>query len=230
VAKKVLVVDDEIKIRRILQQILLKEGFAVVEAENGREALACFFAEKPDLVILDVIMPEMDGFDFLRTIRKNHDTPVIILSAKDELLDKTIGFTLEADDYVAKPFSPQELALRAKAVLKRSQKTRHQGESIRIADLELNFTTHRLFVRGKRVDLTPKEFKLLAILIRHAGQILTREQLLKLAEDDPYIGDSNAVNVFINRLRQKIEKDPAKPEYLLTVRGIGYKFAHGNKL
>lgn len=229
-AKKVLVVDDEIKIRRILQQILLKEGFAVVEAENGREALACFFAEKPDLVILDVIMPEMDGFDFLRTIRKNHDTPVIILSAKDELLDKTIGFTLEADDYVAKPFSPQELALRAKAVLKRSQKTRHQGESIRIADLELNFTTHRLFVRGKRVDLTPKEFKLLAILIRHAGQILTREQLLKLAEDDPYIGDSNAVNVFINRLRQKIEKDPAKPEYLLTVRGIGYKFAHGNKL
>ncbi|MBS3886769.1 MAG: response regulator transcription factor [Dethiobacter sp.] len=229
-SKKVLVVDDESKIRRILQQILLKEGFAVVEAENGREALACFLAEKPDLVILDIMMPEMDGFDFLRTIRKKYDTPVIILSAKDELLDKTIGFTLEADDYVAKPFSPLELALRAKAVLKRSQASKQQGESIRIADVELNFTTHRLFVRDQRVDLTPKEFKLLAILIRHAGQILTREQLLKLSEDDPYIGDSNAVNVFINRLRQKIEKDPAKPEYLLTVRGIGYKFAPANKL
>ncbi len=229
-SKKILVVDDEIKIRRILQQILIKEGFAVVEAENGREALTCFSAEKPDLVILDVMMPEMDGFDFLRTIRKKYDTPVIILSAKDELLDKTIGFTLEADDYVAKPFSPQELALRAKAVLKRSQKSKDQGESIRIVDVELNFTAHRLFVRGQRVDLTPKEFKLLAILIRHAGQILTREQLLKLAEDDTYIGDSNAVNVFINRLRQKIEKDPAKPEYLLTVRGIGYKFNPGNKL
>jgi len=228
-SKKVLVVDDEIKIRRILQQILIKEGFAVVEAENGREALACFLAEKPDLVILDVMMPEMDGFDFLRTIRKSYDTPVIILSAKDELLDKTIGFTLEADDYVAKPFSPLELALRAKAILKRSQKCKPQGESIRIADLELNFTSYRLFVRGQRVDLTPKEFKLLSILVRHAGQILTREQLLNLAEEDPYIGDSSAVNVFINRLRQKIEKDPARPEYLLTVRGIGYKFAAAKK-
>lgn len=228
-SKKVLVVDDEIKIRRILQQILIKEGFAVVEAENGREALACFLAEKPDLVILDVMMPEMDGFDFLRTIRKSYDTPVIILSAKDELLDKTIGFTLEADDYVAKPFSPLELALRAKAILKRSQMCKPQGESIRIADLELNFTSYRLFVRGQRVDLTPKEFKLLSILVRHAGQILTREQLLNLAEEDPYIGDSSAVNVFINRLRQKIEKDPARPEYLLTVRGIGYKFAAAKK-
>lgn len=228
-SKKVLVVDDEIKIRRILQQILIKEGFAVVEAENGREALACFLAEKPDLVILDVMMPEMDGFDFLRTIRKSYDTPVIILSAKDELLDKTIGFTLEADDYVAKPFSPLELALRAKAILKRSQMCKPQGESIRVADLELNFTSYRLFVRGKRVDLTPKEFKLLSILVRHAGQILTREQLLNLAEEDPYIGDSSAVNVFINRLRQKIEKDPARPEYLLTVRGIGYKFAAAKK-
>lgn len=224
-AKKVLIVDDESKIRRVVQQILRKEGFVVVEAENGQDALVRFLAEKPDLVILDVMMPEMNGFDFLRTIRKNYETPVIILSAKDDLLDKTIGFTLEADDYVAKPFSPLELVLRTKAILKRSQKSPCQGKSIHIMELELDCTAHRLYVRGERVDLTPKEFKLLAILMHHAGQVLTREQLLNLAEEDPYIGDSNIINVFINRLRQKVERDPAKPEYLLTVRGIGYKFA-----
>ncbi|EEG77980.1 response regulator transcription factor [Dethiobacter alkaliphilus] len=226
--EKILVVDDEEKIRRILRQVLENEGFTVLEAENGSEALSVFLNKNPVLVILDVMMPEMDGIEFLKKIRPQFDTPVIILSAKDALVDKAVGFTLDIDDYVSKPFSALEMAMRVKAVLKRYRKVEKSSAAqdiVKIGELEINFDSYQLFAGGEEIDLTPREFKLLGILMRNAGMVLSREQLLELADDREYFGDLNVINVFVRRLRQKIEKDPANPKYLQTVWGVGYKFS-----
>jgi two-component system OmpR family response regulator len=222
-SQKILVVDDEEKIRRILRQVIENDGFTVLEAQNGLEALSVFLNEKPALVILDVMMPEMDGIEFLKKIRPHYDTPVIILSAKDDLVDKAIGFMMEIDDYVAKPFSPLEMAMRVKAVLKRYRKAEIAQDMIKIGELEINFNSHQFFARGQEVELTPREFKLLGIFMRNAGNVLSREQLLELVDDEVYFGDLKVINVFVRRLRQKIEKDAANPEYLQTVWGMGYK-------
>jgi len=223
--KKVLVVDDDEKIRRILQQTLRTEGFMVIEADGGRSALPSFKQEKPDLVILDLMMPEMDGFEVLRQIRKTSDTPVIILSARDELTDKAAGFALGVDDYLAKPFSPAELVMRTKAVLRRAGEPRtDRQEIIAVDDIEMNIPAHRLTVRGEEVRLTPSEFALLGILMKNAGRVFSREQLLMLLRTNDFPEDLNSVNVFLHRLRQKIEPDPAEPRYLLTVWGVGYTF------
>lgn len=224
VTETILVVDDEEKIRRILRQVLENEGYVVLEAQDGGEALSVFFSKSPQLVILDVMMPEMDGIEFLKKIRPECDTPVIILSAKDALVDKAVAFTLDIDDYVAKPFSPLEMAMRVKAVLKRYRKEETSSNIINIGEVEINFDSHQFFARGQEIELTPREFKLLGILMRNAGLVLGREQLLDLAGDGEYFGDLNVINVFVRRLRQKFEQDPANPEYLMTVWGVGYKF------
>lgn len=223
--KKVLVVDDDEKIRRVLQQTLRTEGFTVIAADCGKSALQSFKREKPDLVVLDLMMPEMDGFEVLRQIRKVNDTPAIILSARDELTDKAAGFALGVDDYLTKPFSPAELVMRAKAVLRRAGEPRaDRQEIITVDDIEINFPAHRLTVRGEEVRLTPSEFALLGILMKNAGRVFSRGQLLMLLRTNDFPEDVNSVNVFLHRLRQKIEPDPSEPKYLLTVWGVGYTF------
>lgn len=223
--RKILVVDDESKIRSILRQTLVREGYEVVEAGGGREALEMVESERPCLILLDIMMPDMDGFEVLKELRKSFDTPVIILSAKDDLIDKAVGFTLGVDDYVAKPFSPLELKMRVKAVLRRTARNGNsEPNTIKIGETQIDFLEHRFTVAGKSVDLTPSEFKLIGILMRNAGKVMTREQLLLQLNESEYFGDLNVINVFIRRLRQKIEKDPSCPSYLLTVRGVGYKY------
>lgn len=222
---KILVVDDEPKIRRILRQTLVKDGYEVLEAAGGREALEKVESDSPSLILLDIMMPDMDGFEVLKELRKKHDIPVIILSAKDDLIDKAVGFTLGVDDYVAKPFSPLELKMRVKAVLRRATRNGNaEPNSIQIGETKIDFLEHKFTVAGKTVDLTPSEFKLIGILMRNAGKVMTREQLLMHLNESEYFGDLNVINVFIRRLRQKIEKDPSCPAYLLTVRGVGYKY------
>lgn len=226
---KILVVDDEPKIRRIVEQSLRKDAYRVVHACDGIEALQKLEAEHPDLVVLDLMMPDMDGFEVCKAMRNRGDnTPVIILTAKDELEDKAFGFNLGVDDYVTKPFSPSELALRVKAVLRRVS-----GEDLapRLKEgafddkrLYINSKTREVKLNGEGVYLTAKEFDLLWVLANNPGIVYSRDQLLDMVWGNEYFGDAGTVTVLIRRIREKIEKDPANPTYLRTVWGIGYKF------
>lgn len=226
---KILVVDDEPKIRRIVEQSLRKDAYRVVHACDGKEAMLKIDTEQPDLIVLDLMMPEMDGFEVCKVMRsRGNNTPVIILSAKDELQDKAYGFNLGVDDYVTKPFSPSELALRVKAVLRRVG-----GEDLAPRLKEGTFNDGRLYINSKTretklnstgVYLTAKEFDLLWVLASNPGVVYSRDQLLDMVWGNEYFGDSGTVTVLIRRIREKIEKDPANPTYLRTVWGIGYKF------
>lgn len=226
---KILVVDDEPKIRRIVEQSLRKDAYRVVHACDGLEALQKLESEHPDLLVLDLMMPEMDGFEVCKAMRSRGDnTPVIILTAKDELEDKAFGFNLGVDDYVTKPFSPSELALRVKAVLRRVS-----GENLAPRLKEGAFDDERLYINSKtrevklhdeNVYLTAKEFDLLWVLANNPGIVYSRDQLLDMVWGNEYFGDAGTVTVLIRRIREKIEKDPANPTYLRTVWGIGYKF------
>lgn len=226
---KILVVDDEPKIRRIVEQSLRKDAYRVVHACDGLEALQKLETEHPDLLVLDLMMPEMDGFEVCKAMRNRGDnTPVIILTAKDELEDKAFGFNLGVDDYVTKPFSPSELALRVKAVLRRVS-----GEELapRLKEgtfddgrLYINSKTREVRLNGEDVYLTAKEFDLLWVLANNPGVVYSRDQLLDMVWGNEYFGDAGTVTVLIRRIREKIEKDPANPTYLRTVWGIGYKF------
>ena len=226
---KILVVDDEPKIRRIVEQSLRKDAYRVVHACDGIEALQKLETEHPDLVVLDLMMPDMDGFEVCKTMRNRGDnTPVIILTAKDELEDKAFGFNLGVDDYVTKPFSPSELALRVKAVLRRVS-----GEDLAPRLKEGAFDDGRLYINSKTrevklnnedVYLTAKEFDLLWVLANNPTVVYSRDQLLDMVCGNEYFGDAGTVTVLIRRIREKIEKDPANPTYLRTVWGIGYKF------
>lgn len=226
---KILVVDDEPKIRRIVEQSLRKDAYRVIHACDGKEAIQKIDTEQPDLIVLDLMMPEMDGFEVCRMMRSRGDnTPVIILTAKDELEDKAMGFNLGVDDYVTKPFSPSELALRVKAVLRRVG-----GDDLAPRLKEGTFDDGRLYINNKTretklnnvsVYLTAKEFDLLWVLANNPGVVYSRDQLLDMVWGNEYFGDSGTVTVLIRRIREKIEKDPANPTYLKTVWGIGYKF------
>lgn len=226
---KILVVDDEPKIRRVVEQSLRRDAYKVVHACDGMEALQKMEEEKPDLIILDLMMPEMDGFDVCKNMRSRGDnTPVIILSAKDELEDKASGFNLGIDDYVTKPFSPSELALRVKAVLRR---VNGQDLAPRLREgvfddgrLYINSKTRQVKLNGEDVYLTAKEFDLLWVLANNPSVVFSRDQLLDMVWGNEYFGDAGTVTVLIRRVREKIERDPANPVYLRTVWGIGYKF------
>ncbi|NLP37640.1 MAG: response regulator transcription factor [Firmicutes bacterium] len=226
---KILVVDDEPRIRRIVEQSLRKDAYRVIHAADGREGLQKAQEEHPDLIVLDLMMPEMDGFEVCRELRRKGDnTPVIILSAKDELEDKTLGFNLGIDDYVTKPFSPSELALRVKAVLRRvageELAPRLREGTFDDGRLYINSKTREVKLNGEPVYLTAKEFDLLWVLANNPGVVYSRDQLLDLVWGHEYFGDAGTVTVLIRRIREKIEKDPANPTYLRTVWGIGYKF------
>ncbi|KKM09551.1 transcriptional regulator [Clostridiales bacterium PH28_bin88] len=224
---RILLVDDEQSIRRIVEQTLSKEGFEVVSAGDGMEAQEKFQKVSPDLVILDIMLPGIHGFELCRRWTQASAVPILILSAKGDIVDKSIGFNHGADDYLTKPFSPVELILRVKALLRRSRgSTGPETETaIKLPGLEIDGLEHTVRVEGQPVELTPKEFDLLWYLARHPDRAFTREHLFKQIWHEEAIGDTSTVTVFMRRLRQKVERNPDKPRYLKTVWGVGYKFA-----
>lgn len=226
---KILVVDDERPIADILKFNLEKEGYQVICAFDGEEALRMAFSEDPDLILLDLMLPEKDGMDVCREIRKEKMTPIIMLTAKDTEIDKVLGLEMGADDYVTKPFSMREILARVKAHLRRQAALRSQepeaaegSRGIRILDLFIDQDMYMVYKKGQALDLTHREFELLLYLARNPGRVMTREHLLQVVWGYEYLGDVRTVDVTIRRLREKIEDDPSKPEYILTRRGLGY--------
>ena len=224
-AKTIMVVDDEERLVSLLKSYLTQEGFRVVTAPDGHEALFVARNEKPDLIILDIMMPEMDGYEFMRRHRKEQETPIILLTAKIQDSDKVLGLELGADDYVTKPFSPRELAARVRAVLRRVGKTPPEAEVLRVADVILDRSKHLVRVGDQTVSLTPSEFDLLAVLMSAPGRVLSRLQLLDHVQGTAYEGYERTIDVHVKNLRAKIEPDPRQPQYIQTVYGVGYRFA-----
>ena len=223
----ILVVDDEERIVRFVRLNLEHDGFRVVEAYRGMQALDKVRTEMPDLVILDVMMPDVDGFEVLKTIRQASTIPVIMLTAKGEEDDRVRGLELGADDYITKPFSPRELVSRVRAVLRRNELavgTGVTGEIVVDERLKLDLSRREVWVEGKLVKLRPTEYRLLYHLVQNAGWVLTYDQLLTKVWGYEYRDEPHYVRLYINYLRQKLEEDPANPKYILTERGVGYRF------
>lgn len=225
-AKLILIVDDEGRMRRFMQMNLDLEGYRVIEASNGLEALDRVREDLPDLVLLDVMMPKMDGFETLQFIRETSNVPVIMLTVRDDESDKVKGLELGADDYVTKPFSPRELASRIKAVLRRTEMESSADKSMLVIDdyLQIDFNRRQVFVDGQEVKLRPTEYRLLYHLVNNAGYTLTHEAILSKVWGYEYRDESQYVRLYITYLRQKIEPDPSNPKYILTERGTGYRF------
>ena len=222
--RKILVVDDKPELRTLLKSYLTQEGFGVVAAGDGREALFIARHEKPDLIILDLMMPEMSGYEFMRAYSREADTPVIILTAKLEENDKVLGLELGADDYVTKPFSPRELTARVRAVLRRLEKQGDRSDILRAEAIYLDRAGRIITVGGQPVDLTPSEFDLLATLMAAPGRVFSRLELLDRLQGSAYEGYERTIDVHIRNLRAKIETDPSSPHYIETVYGAGYRF------
>ncbi len=225
--KTILVVDDTDALRIMVKKYLVGEGFRVVTAKDGREALFVARDEKPDLIVLDLMMPEMDGYDFMRVHGREADTPVIILTAKMEESDKVLGLELGADDYVTKPFGMKELTARVRAVLRRLEKSQTSNGSnavLRAGDLMLDPDSYLVQLSGQNINLTPSEFDLLAVLMRNPGRAFSRADLLDMLQGTSFEGYERTIDVHVRNLRTKIELDPSNPEYVETVYGVGYRF------
>jgi len=222
--KTILVVDDKSNVRTLVREYLTEAGFRVVTAENGQNALYAARQEKPDLILLDIMMPEMDGFEFIRAYRKESETPVILLTAKTEESDKVVGLELGADDYVTKPFGMRELVARIRSVLRRAGKIPHPSNRLQVGGIILDRETHTVTVSGQPVHLTPSEFDLLALLMNAPGRVLSRLDFLEDLQGTSFEGIARTIDVHIRNLRTKIEPDPAHPHYIETVFGIGYRF------
>ena len=224
-AKTILVVDDEKRILSLLESYLEQQGFRVATAQNGEEAIFVARHEKPDLIILDIMMPEMDGYEFMRQHRKERETPIILLTAKVDEDDKVIGLELGADDYVTKPFSPRELTSRIRAVLRRTGQSLPQVEILRQGEITLDRDSHLVTLNDSVVDLTPSEFDLLAALMSAPGRTFTRLELVDQIQDTAFVGYARTIDVHIKNLRSKIEDNPRQPRYIETVYGVGYRFS-----
>ena len=230
-SKKILVVDDEQSIVTLLQYNLEQAGYSVVTAFDGEEGLQAAISLKPDLVVLDLMLPKMDGLEVCKQLRQQKvNIPILMLTAKDDEFDKVLGLELGADDYLTKPFSPREVVARIKAILRRAQLVISQetakdseGEALRLGGLEVYPERYEAFFDGKQLELTPKEFELLLYLAQNKGRVLTRDQLLSAVWNYDFAGDSRIVDVHISHLREKIEQDTRKPLYIKTIRGLGYK-------
>jgi DNA-binding response OmpR family regulator len=225
-ARTILVVDDEPTLRETLAEALESEGHRVVTAADGREALLRFRAEKPDLVLLDLMLPELSGIEVCRIIRAESGVPIIMLTAKDAELDKVVGLELGADDYVTKPFSLRELTARIRAIFRRSEQQAVEPlpTLIDLGRVQVDLPGHRLLRDGRPVPVKPKAFELLAFLVQHPGRIFTRDQLLEQVWGYDYAGETRTVDVHVHWLRSQIEENPATPTLLHTVRGVGYGF------
>jgi two-component system, OmpR family, response regulator RegX3 len=221
---RVLVVEDEESYREALSYMLSKEGFEVIEARDGASGIAEFDRRGADIVLLDLMMPGLPGTEVFRQLRLRGSIPVIMLTARDTEVDKVVGLELGADDYVTKPFSHRELVARMRAVLRRGQDTELLPDVLEAAGVRMDVARHELSVNGERIKLALKEFELLEMLLRNAGRVMTRGQLIDRIWGSDYVGDTKTLDVHIKRLRTKIEPDPANPQYLITVRGLGYKF------
>lgn len=226
-AKKVLVVDDEPKIVQVVSAYLEKEGYQVFTASSGKEALELNERRAPDLIVLDLRLPDLPGEEVCRRIRQRRDTPILMLTAKAEEEDKVEGLAIGADDYLTKPFSPRELVARVRAVLRRVKAEREPQRDIISFDkgkLRLDVAKQEVFLNGEVLSLTPNEFRLLLALARYPGRVYTRSELINKVQGYEYEGYDRTIDAHVKNLRQKIEKDPKNPEYILTVFGMGYKF------
>ncbi len=223
---KILVIEDEPSISEALQYGLSAEGFEVVAAADGESALRLFDRERPDLLLLDLMLPGLPGTEVAKRIRATSSVPIIMLTAKDTEIDKVVGLELGADDYVTKPFSMRELAARVRAVLRRGGDwdLPDMGAPLEVRDVRLDPERYEVSVRGEPVELPPKEFQLLELLIRNAGRVMTRDLIIDRIWGSDYVGDTKTLDVHIKRLRGRIEADPHEPELIVTVRGVGYKF------
>jgi DNA-binding response OmpR family regulator len=224
--QKILVVDDEERMARFIRLNLEQDGFQVVEAYRGQEAMDKVRTALPDLILLDIMMPDIDGFEVLKMIREVSSVPVIMLTAKGEEDDKIKGLELGADDYITKPFSPRELVSRVKAVLRRSENPGEDSKDVIQVDdhLKIDFNRREIWVSGQLVSLRPTEYRLLYHLVQNAGWVLTYDQILSRVWGYEYRDEPHYVRLYVNYLRQKLELDPANPKYILTERGIGYRF------
>lgn len=220
----ILVVEDEPKITKLARDYLERAKYQVVTAADGNIALAIFRHERPDLVVLDLNLPGMDGLDVCRVMRRESSVPIIMLTARADEMDRLIGLELGADDYITKPFSPRELVLRVKAVLRRVRGDSYQPGMLRASDLEIDLNGRRVMRGEETINLSRMEFNLLAILARHPGQTFSRAQLLDRLHGVSYDGYDRSVDAHIKNLRRKLEPDPSNPIYVLTVYGVGYKF------
>ena len=221
----ILIVEDEPKIVKLARDYLENAGFKVISTGDGRTALAMARQENPDLVLLDLNLPGMDGLDVCRAIRRDSDVPIIMLTARIEEADRLIGLELGADDYITKPFSPREMVARVRALLRRAKGDMRQAGMIRVGDVEIDLDGHRVMRGDESIDLTPSEFDLLAVMARHPGQALSREQLLDQLHGVAVAGYARSIDAHVKNLRQKLEPDPSEPRYIETVYGIGYRFA-----
>lgn len=228
-SKKVLVVDDEQSIVTLLQYNLEQAGYEVITALDGAEGKHKAIEEKPDLIVLDLMLPKMDGIEVCKQLRQEHvQIPIIMLTAKDDEFDKVLGLELGADDYMTKPFSPREVVARAKAILRRTKQpeVRNQEEnelSFTVGDVKVLPEQYEAYFKNEQLELTPKEFELLLYLIENKGRVLTRDQLLQAVWNYDFAGDTRIVDVHISHLREKIEENTKKPLYIKTIRGLGYK-------
>lgn len=225
--EKILVVDDEEHIVQLITFNLEKNGYKVISANNGVDGLKMAKNELPQLVLLDLMLPELDGYDVCREIRRDNsisNMPVIMITAKSEELDKILGLELGADDYITKPFSVRELVARVKAVLRRT-KIEYNDKIYKFSDISIDFQKHEVIRDGKKIELTLKEFELLEVLIKNKGRVMTRDFLLDKIWGYEYVGETRTVDVHIRHLRQKIEQDDKNPKYIETIRGIGYRFS-----
>ena len=221
---RVLLIEDEDAYRETLGYLLRKEGFDVVEAADGTSGLAEFDRGGADIVLLDLMMPGLPGTEVCRRLRAHSSVPVIMVTARDDEIDKVVGLELGADDYVTKPFSHRELVARIRAVLRRGQEVELEPDVLEVGGVRMDVERHEVWVRGEQVKLALKEFELLEILLRNAGRVLTRGQLIDRIWGADYVGDTKTLDVHVKRLRAKVEADPAEPTLLVTVRGLGYKF------
>ena len=226
--KKVLLVDDEPLLVESLTTALQDEGFEVVTARDGAAALEVFRAERPDVVVLDLMLPRIQGLDVCRLLRAESEVPILILTAKSQEIDRVVGLELGADDYVTKPFSLRELVARVRAALRRPHLEAPMGprspKRLCSGRIEVDLDRQEVWVEGKQVDLPRKEYELLRVLLTQRGRTVTRENLLDWVWGDAFMGDFKTLDVHIRRLREKIETDPSRPQYVLTVRGVGYKW------
>jgi DNA-binding response OmpR family regulator len=223
-SNKILVVDDQASVRQLLQDYLSEQGFKVITATDGQNAIYTARHEEPDLILLDIMMPRMDGYDFLRQYRQERQTPVIIITAREEETDAVVGLELGADDYVIKPFRMRELVARIHAVLRRKDESPEKFNLYREGDLVLDERTHSITLKDTPVSLTPIEFDLLRTMMRAPGRVFSRSELIDHLADSGFTGLDSTLNVHIRNLRTKIEPDPANPLYIDTVFGVGYRF------
>lgn len=218
----ILIVDDEVSIRELIRFNLEKEGFYTVSAGDGPEALEIFRSKRPDLVLLDIMLPTMDGWEVCKILRRESNVPIIMLTAKGDESERISGLEMGADDYITKPFSPKELIARIRAVLRRAN-PEEETTQVTLDDLVIDVDRHEVTVAGRPISLTPKEFDLLLLLVRNRGKVLSRDMLLETVWGYDYGGETRTVDVHVRRLRQKLNDDPTNPKYIHTVHGVGYK-------